>query len=653
MRTKPRVAVFVTILLLALAPGGCGGGGESGSDMGGGPSDVNVLVPFLDGGAGRDGAVQDAGRPDAGDVRRDGSVDAPRDAAVPGDAATDGPRDAVTPPPPDVPPADVDPCRACPDDHPVCVGGRCACLENSCGAGEFCNDGVCAPCAVDARCGPTCGDCRPGGGVCAPDGSGCVECDPRESVPCAPGERCAGGACVACDSAEGCGEDCAPCPAGSPVCEGGVCVCAPGSCLPGRRCGEDGQCRLCDTALACGDECVDCRLVGTPNCVDGECRCLSDDHCASGRWCADGACVDCAVDDALHCGASCAVCEGATPVCVDGRCACSSDADCGGAARCDAGGCVACDDGAHCGDECLPCPAEQPLCADGACVVCVADEGCGPTEWCDLGTCRRCRDDDAAHCGAACTACEGGTPACTGGRCVCAPGSCPAYEACVDAACVPCDVPERCGADCGACGAPTPFCAPGGAGCVACLGDGDCVAPEVCRDDFVCGPLCEASGCASNLAPDAKKCDRAQTIGRLDATQTAFLSGDTTGDGDDDNLTTNRTACWDAKYDNFYRIYLKAGDAIHVVLDPTTASFDSMLKLYRGTDCQANGTDDLVDCYNPGSDGQDDTFDWTAGADGWVTLVVDGRSAFSDEGDWGSYVLRVTLACADDGCCCP
>jgi hypothetical protein len=224
----------------------------------------------------------------------------------------------------------------------------------------------------------------------------------------------------------------------------------------------------------------------------------------------------------------------------------------------------------------------------------------------------------------------------------------------VDETCVPCNSAERCGPSCVVCGAGAPFCAPDASRCVECRGDGDCLAPEVCGASRACIPPCSAEGCASDLARDARTCGAAITVGRLDATRTAFLSGDTTGDGDNDNLSTNRTACWDAKYDNFYRIWLVSGDRIDVVLDPQSASFNSMLKLYRGIDCEggANGDSDLVDCYNPGSDGADDLFSYTAPADGWVTIVVDGRSAFDDERDYGPYVLRVTLTCANEGCCC-
>jgi cysteine-rich repeat protein len=163
---------------------------------------------------------------------------------------------------------------------------------------------------------------------------------------------------------------------------------------------------------------------------------------------------------------------------------------------------------------------------------------------------------------------------------------------------------------------------------------------------------CAAQGCQSNLAPNAKTCSNAREIGRVPASGTAHLTGDTTNAGNNDDLSSGGAACYDAKYDMFYRIYLMAGDQINVTLDPLDADFDAMMKLYSGTDCAANGSGDLIGCYQSAYDGGTESLAFTAVTEGWYTLVVDGRYAFDDDYDYGSYALDVTLSCATAGCCC-
>jgi hypothetical protein len=77
--------------------------------------------------------------------------------------------------------------------------------------------------------------------------------------------------------------------------------------------------------------------------------------------------------------------------------------------------------------------------------------------------------------------------------------------------------------------------------------------------------------------------------------------------------------------------------------------FDSVLKLYRGTDCEDNGTDDLVDCFDDAA-WSIESFVWTADADGWYTIVADGGNSFVEDDD---YWLYITLTCLQADCCCP
>jgi hypothetical protein len=154
------------------------------------------------------------------------------------------------------------------------------------------------------------------------------------------------------------------------------------------------------------------------------------------------------------------------------------------------------------------------------------------------------------------------------------------------------------------------------------------------------------------MSPNAKKCGTAIVVGRSQAKPGAYYSGDTTGDGDNDDLGTNQTKCWDAKYDNFYRIWVLQGETLKADLSPLEYDFDAMLKLYEGTTCAGDGVDDLISCYHAGGDGVKESFTYTATKSGWYTIVVDGRSAFSDEYDWGKYNLVVTLTCNTPDCAC-
>ncbi len=167
---------------------------------------------------------------------------------------------------------------------------------------------------------------------------------------------------------------------------------------------------------------------------------------------------------------------------------------------------------------------------------------------------------------------------------------------------------------------------------------------------------CLPQGCTTDNTPHGEECPSAKIIGRTEALTGYHHDGDTTGDGNDDDLPSGEGAvCYDAKYDNFFRIYLLANERLDVELDPIDWDFDAMLKLYTGTDCEggSNGYADLVSCYNAASDGGVEDFTYFASADGWVTIVVDGRYAFSSDYDYGDYDLDVTLTCNHANCCCP
>ncbi len=334
---------------------------------------------------------------------------------------------------------------------------------------------------------------------------------------------------------------------------------------------------------------------------------------------------------------------------------CLVDGDCPAGQWCDAPACRACDTAAHCGPECVECGVGLE-CWSGKCVECVAGADCGPGRWCDAGICVPCADDDPAHCGADCEPCIGERPACVAGECACDEGSCGAGRRCVDGACEACDTAEACGPGCVPCGPPTPHCLSVEVGCVQCLDAGHCGEEEACLGGACVSACATVQGCATDEGPDGKTCPSAKVIGRAAALAGYSHSGDTTNDKNNDDLQfpifQDKVECWDANEDNFFRLYLLAGERLDATLTPADSMFDSMMKIYRGTGCKAGG--DPYECFNSGSDGDPDVIqDWLAPVDGWITLVVDGRSAFDDEGDWGPYTLQVTLTCLRPDCCCP
>ncbi len=194
------------------------------------------------------------------------------------------------------------------------------------------------------------------------------------------------------------------------------------------------------------------------------------------------------------------------------------------------------------------------------------------------------------------------------------------------------------------------MCTPDGTKCVQCNDALDCATGEKCKNQ-TCVPDCEAQGCASDLGPKGTECDTARIIGRLDALAGKLVKGDTTYSGNDDDLWSGGSVCYDAESDDFYRIWLKAGDTLDVTVTPLDSFFDVMLKLYKGISC-AGDTTTLIGCFHKGGDGKADAFSYKAVDEGWYTIVVDGRYAFEEDQDWGEYELLVKLTCPQTGCCC-
>ena len=369
-----------------------------------------------------------------------------------------------------------------------------------------------------------------------------------------------------------------------------------------------------------------------PNCVGGLCKCTPF-SCTDGTYCAGGECVPCTVD--AHCGPDCVSCGSMGQFCgPDGTTCldCDDGHPCPSSQSCIENVCTSCEALGFCGPDCLTCSGETPDCSGGACVC--SGSSCPAEHACDGGVCVPCTASDPAHCGPSCLACGGGTPHCQAGNCAL------------------CNTAASCGPACQPCGGALAYCPPDGTGCVECFEDAHCGALEHC-DAGICVPNCSAQGCVSDLSPAGKKCSNAKIVGRTaaDVSVGAFqFSGDTTDDGDDDNLPMS-VDCWDAQDDNFYRIWLNAGDQVILVADPQESDFQLSLKAYTGTSC--GDKTKLIACAWDEDDGDPESILHTASQDGWITIVVDGASGFSDQFDWGHYDLAVTLICADAGCCCP
>ena len=202
--------------------------------------------------------------------------------------------------------------------------------DESCGAGRFCEAGLCRA------------------QVCAPGAAACVGatriaiCDPRGAaraeMPCPGGAACADGRCQ------------------SPrVCEPGTATCASGSAR--RVCTPDGTGTM-DVACASGEQCTGGACAATRVCVPGAASCAAD---GQRRVCNDAG--------TGYASALCPERAHAATACVDGRCAVSCDTgygDCDGSVT---NGCEAAfaTSAAHCGACGRACAAGQ-TCSGEACV---------------------------------------------------------------------------------------------------------------------------------------------------------------------------------------------------------------------------------------------------------------------------------------------
>lgn len=265
-----------------------------------------------------------------------------------------------------------------------------------------------------------------------------------------------------------------------------------------------------------------------------------------------------------------------------------------------------------------------------------------------------CTSNDPQHCGPLCLVCQGETPHCKEGVCSL------------------CNSAETCGPTCTACPPQTPVCRPDGVGCVQCIYDPDCPVGQYCSpqatcvaclDDtqcpvtevcdpisYVCVPDAPTEGCDSDTSPNAYTCAKAKIIGRaavagVSKSFTGFVAANSANDDD-------VGSCDDGSDEEFYRIYLGAGQTMNLDFSTYAMNYDPVLKVYSGTNCDNSGTEDLITCSDTKTGTAAELLQFVAPADGWYSIVVDGYFSGSTMDDIASYTLKVQVTCLPAHCGC-
>jgi hypothetical protein len=144
-------------------------------------------------------------------------------------------------------------------------------------------------------------------------------------------------------------------------------------------------------------------------------------------------------------------------------------------------------------------------------------------------------------------------------------------------------------------------------------------------------------------------CKNAKVIGR---TKAASGYTDSTDNCSRTSSSNNTSGCDDDGGENYYRIYLSAGDVIKVSLttswtcDFSTSGWTAALEIYSNSGCGDTTCAMSAVCKDDNYD-QSDTF--TAPQDGWFIIIVDSYDVDVDEGE---YDLSVKLTCKTAGCGC-
>lgn len=197
------------------------------------------------------------------------------------------------------------------------------------------------------------------------------------------------------------------------------------------------------------------------------------------------------------------------------------------------------------------------------------------------------------------------------------------------------------------CGGGTPYCNMSTYTCVQCTDNSHCNvgAGEICSN-YQCTVPVPSDSCSTG-SQSRDRCSNARIIGRSTA---KIVSGYSISSNlcSANNRVDQSSGCWDAGPDHTYKIYLRAGETAAMTISTGTSCINSSwaatLSVYNDAGC---GSSARVWC--------DDHFtgshSYTASADGWYIIIVEGSSAFDDEGD---YTLNVKLQnCLTAGCNCP
>jgi Cys-rich repeat protein len=605
------------------------------------------------GSAGQGGSGGGAGGQDAGGAGGSAGLD----------ASSDGANDAQ--PPSDAQPEAANPCEGVTCNQPPaneCADTNNLKVYNPAGT---CDNGTCSYGSSQNPCQFGCAN-----NACTGDPCVGVSCNTSPENYCAdpsnlavyevPGS-CSDGTCTYGTHQEFCKYGCT-----NDICNGDPCV--------GQSCATP------PTAFCSGPE--NLTVYDVPGtCKNGACTFTNhEEYCAFG--CESGGCkgdpcagVSCGSPPAAYCAgpdtlrtfASSGTCTAGSCTypttdvpcshgCQNGKCKdCATSTDCTGGKWCDNSTCTTCDSDQHCGSACTDCVALSQVCNGGTgCVQCTVDSHCGAGSWCDANVCTAC--DTAQHCGSGCVQCSGASPACTNGACECTNGSCPANQQCTAGSCAVCKSDQACGATCVGCASPSPKCLDQGATskCVECLANTDCTGGKVCNTSNACvDPGCPppADSCTTGTQ-NRSGCANARIIGRKTATTTnGYKLSDSTcyaSDKFDDS-----SGCWDANSDHAYRLYMRQGETASIDIQSgwdcasSYSSWNVTLQIWGNSGCGALTCTNKLACqYNNYK--QSRVF--VAPADGWYIIVVDGSSAFDDEGD---YTFTVKLTCKVAGCECP
>ena len=271
----------------------------------------------------------------------------------------------------------TDLCKAgkieCTSGAPVCVPSADAPNGSSCGEGQVCSAGACAPCRDGMTCVPT-NKCHTGTLSCSTGTPQCMDTgmNAMNGTSCGEAQVCRGGECVGCVEKMPCTPTDSPCKVGEIRCASGtpVCMATAMNAADGKECGAELACR--------GGMCRQCRTTGSCSnnpCKDSTYQCMNGVESCRETNKANGT-----------------ICPGGENACLDGRCQqCRTSGECddqpckSSSFRCN-GGRESCQSTGNVRDGTRACGAEQ-ACRGGSCQRCRTRGSCEPDDSNDA----RCR----------------------------------------------------------------------------------------------------------------------------------------------------------------------------------------------------------------------------------------------------------------------